>query len=543
MTKSAKSTLRRTCRAALTAIGALLIVTATPMLGSGADFTAQSSITDNTITTATLAAMAAPTITTGNTAVDLDWAAAPAPVPADTASFTVQRSLSADGSEPTTLYSGTGLTVTDAGDPAVRAEISDVVVGYQHSCAVAAGNAYCWGANSAGQLGDGLTTDTTTPVKVAGLLNDVSAISVGDAHTCALADGTVYCWGANADGQLGNGTTTDHMTPTAISGLSGTVTAITTGSNTTCAVSNGSAFCWGNDDSGQVGDGLMSGSSTPVAVTGSVTETGIVTDIDTSGQHTCAIAGGEAHCWGNNNSTQLGSDSSVPVLGSGSLVPVSLQSKAVTGGINNFATITAGFESTCALTTDETAYCWGDNTFGQLGDGTQTSQSTPGLVSGSYQFTTISAGREHTCATTTDSVNCWGNNRYDASDTTGTIQVTPQVVVFTPATSATKTVDAGDYKTCAITNNTLTCWGSTDSGKLGSGATASTRTPVPVTSTAYEYVLCAPGATQSTNAQTRVTTCSLTPDTAYYYELSYAVGRWTSPPSGWLKVTTNKTAG
>ncbi|MHB8874365.1 MAG: RCC1 domain-containing protein, partial [Myxococcaceae bacterium] len=183
-----------------------------------------------------------------------------------------------------------------------------------HSCAVVAGGVKCWGANSAGELGDGTFVDRGLPVDVVLApdggtpLSGVVGIGGGHFFTCAvLSSGGLKCWGANESGQLGNGTTTPSVTPLDVPGVSAAVAVAGGGSHACALLSDGSLKCWGANGLGQLGDGTLSQRSSAVAVTG--LDAG-VTAITAGNAHTCAltVAGG-VKCWGDNAAGALGNGS------------------------------------------------------------------------------------------------------------------------------------------------------------------------------------------------------------------------------------------
>jgi alpha-tubulin suppressor-like RCC1 family protein len=384
--------------------------------------------------------------------------------------------------------------------------IGRIDAGDKHSCGLtSAGKAYCWGANFNGELGDGSTTNSSSlPVAVSapsgGSVLTFSSISAGANHTCGLTSaGSAYCWGSNIGGQLGDGSTTDSSVPVAVSAPSGgstlTFSSITTGNNGlhSCGVtSTGTAYCWGLNSLGQLGDGSTTDSSVPVAVSapsgGSVLT---FSSISAGANHSCGLTStGSAYCWGDNSLGQLGDGSTTP-----SSLPVALSAPSG-GSVLTFSSIWVGNSHVCGLTITGLAYCWGANFTGQLGDGSTTASSLPVAViapsGGSVlTFSSITAGNSHSCGlTSTGTAYCWGSNGYgELGDGSATSSSMP-VAVSAPSGGSTLTfssITAGDIKSCGLTSTgTAYCWGSNSYGALGNGSTTNSSIPITVDSTNFK---------------------------------------------------------
>ena len=345
-----------------------------------------------------------------------------------------------------------------------------LAAGFDHTCGLTRNSgARCWGYNGQGELGDGTTRARLAPTIVVGLSTGVTALATEFFHTCALTQsGSVKCWGFNDDGQLGDGTTTTSLIPVDVVGLSQGVVAIATGYNHTCALTRiGGVQCWGSNFAGQLGNRSTADSSTPVHVFG--LGAGVVA-LAGGDFYTCALtSSGGIKCWGDNTYGQLGDGTDLERHAP----------RAVEGLTTGVAALAAGGGHTCAVTATGGAKCWGDNVNGRLGDGTTVDRHTPvdvvGLTSG---VASVSAGDISTCAlTTAGGVKCWGDNvKGQLGDGTTTNRKTAVDVLGLSAGISGLAV--GGNHTCALTSGgALKCWGWNAYGQLGDGTRTTRLTP------------------------------------------------------------------
>ncbi len=300
-----------------------------------------------------------------------------------------------EGGDSATRSSDGGATAQDAGSTDAKLDAVspgtdgmtggasgavDLSVGFYSTCALLSGGTVeCWGYNTQGGLGDGTMTRSSTPVTVSGLSGATAVSTTGTTGCALLSGGTVECWGDNGVAELGDGTMTNSPTPVAVSGLTG-ATALSAGG---CAVlSGGGVQCWGGNGSGQLGIGTFSGpeqcssvspcSTAPVMVKGLTGATAI-----SAGGATCALlSGGTVQCWGDNTDGQLGDGTNTGPESCDTAAPCATTPVAVTG-LTGATAISVGGYSACAIVSGGSVWCWGDNTYGELGNGTMTSSSTP----------------------------------------------------------------------------------------------------------------------------------------------------------------------
>ena len=366
-----------------------------------------------------------------------------------------------------------GATAAGTGGVAQGGATSSVVVavaaGEYHTCALLSGGTVaCWGDNRSGELGNGTTTNSSTPVAVAGL-SGASALAVGGPFTWTiLSDGSVNVWGYDGYAEFGDGKYTQiQATPLLIPGLKG-MTAVVAGGNFSCAMVSGTVECWGYNGDGELGNGTTYGGQTPQTVS-----LNSPVAVGAGYQHSCSLlSNGTVQCWGRNVEGQLGNGTMT--TNSPTPTPVS--------ELGGATAIALGWDHTCALLSNRSVECWGANNYGQLGNGTSDSgSSVPVAVSGLSDAVAVAAGSSHTCALLSDgSIACWGMNAYgELGNGTTTNSATP--VAVSGITSATAIAAAHGGHTCALlSGGSIMCWGDNFYGELGDGTTTNSPTPVAV---------------------------------------------------------------
>jgi len=263
-----------------------------------------------------------------------------------------------------------------------------VSAGRHHTCGIrTSGRLYCWGDDLQGQLGNGPGSASSSPVEVVGAHTDWTRVSAGGDHTCARrSSGRLYCWGYDSHGQLGDdGTNTAQPAPVEVTGALTTWATVSAGENHTCARrTTGRLYCWGNDGSGQVGNGgLPNEHDTPQPVAGNVTTW---TTVATGDFHTCALRSNRRlYCWGADDPFgQLGNDAALVSQ------PTPVQ---VAGNRTDWVSVSAGGNHTCARRTTNRLFCWGNDSFGQLGNGAATGvRPTPVATGTATDWTAVTAG-------------------------------------------------------------------------------------------------------------------------------------------------------
>ncbi|MCB9092196.1 MAG: hypothetical protein H6620_06515, partial [Halobacteriovoraceae bacterium] len=352
---------------------------------------------------------------------------------------------------------------------------------------------YCWGDDSQGQLGNGsgLTSQQNMPSLIdltnLSLGESFISLSLGHSHACGMTThGNAYCWGYDFDGQLGDdASTTNQDKPTIVdltnvatySGTGARLTSIYAYSSHTCGIAtDGKGYCWGYNNSGQLGDGTSVSKGIPsLVIQGTRSATEVFTELALGEVHTCGVTDlGKAYCWGDNSSSQVGNGG-----GAGPYSAPQTVNVVNIPTMEKLVKIDAGDYHTCAITSGKELYCWGADTYGQLGDdGTPTNRNKATIIDhtnipvneGIYS---LSVQGNTTCALTGNiDAYCWGQDDNfqvgnGAPNTNVFIPDDMELSLVVPG-DRFKSIQAGYSHTCGITGSGATfCWGDDSKGQLG----------------------------------------------------------------------------
>lgn len=336
-----------------------------------------------------------------------------------------------------------------------------------------------------------------------------SRIWLGPSHACAQqkVGGALECWGANAAGQLGDGTTVGRMLPGPLPFGDGEANVeLALGARHTCALAKGDVRCWGDGARGQLGRAGAASSRVTLSAAVPVMMAGggmlpAVSAVAAAGERTCALVSDGVRCWGDGvhvatEPEGLHGPASLLAMGEGHVCAAFGEPRSVRcSGADDHGqsadhkpllanvvvkALAAGNQHTCALLEDGSLQCWGKNDAGQLGDGTTTDSRVPALVNGLPPAVDVRAGARHTCARLrNNTVACWGAN--DAHQlANGTVEASAKPAPVTGLVGVQELALAGDSACARLADGGIRCWGGNAWGQLGDGTTNAHGVPMPI---------------------------------------------------------------
>jgi alpha-tubulin suppressor-like RCC1 family protein len=331
--------------------------------------------------------------------------------------------------------------------------------------------AYAFGENTVGELGDGTITNRASPVSVVGVQYWTQVSSGGDHSIGVDSSGAAWGWGCNLAGQLGDCTTADKRIPRRVVGNITDWHQLSAGHAHSVGVrKNGTAWAWGTNSSAQLGDNTSTNKSSPILVVGGFTDW---CSVSAGYVHNLGVRqNGTAWGWGTNSSAQLG-DGTTTVRSS----PVS-----VVGGFTDWCQVSAGFRHSLGVRCNGTAWAWGYGATGRLGDGGVTSRLSPVTVAGGFtDWCQVSAGTSHSLGVRRNGTAwAWGCNGSGRLGNNTTVDSSSPVSVIGGFTNWCQ-VTAGNIHSLGVrTNGTAWAWGLNNSGQLGDNTTTDKSSPVSV---------------------------------------------------------------
>lgn len=331
-----------------------------------------------------------------------------------------------------------------------------VSAGYAHVLALKAdGTLWAWGENNHGQVGDGTLVNKSTPVQI-GAGTSWESIAAGNTFSAALrADGTIWSWGDNGAGSLGDGTTTQRTSPVQAGTATDWVSISVTGYTSLGLKSNGTFWAWGDNTFGEMGNGTTTLSSSPLQI-------GTATDwVAFEGGELFALglkANGTVSAWGRNNTGQIGNG----VSGTVETSPVQ-----ISGSLSGWLSISAGWKHTIAIKENGTLWGWGENSYGQVGDGTTIQRTSPVQIGVGTNWIGVATGYNFSLAIKSDgTLWAWGENTYGELGDATTVSKSSPVQVGT-ANNWTTVTAGTDFSVGLKSDGTLWTWGRDNVGQQG----------------------------------------------------------------------------
>jgi alpha-tubulin suppressor-like RCC1 family protein len=333
------------------------------------------------------------------------------------------------------------------------------------------GLVFSWGCNVDGQLGDNSIVSRSSPVQVLGDFTDWCQVSAGVVHSIGTRqNGTAWAWGSNTNGRLGDNTAVSKSSPVSVVGDFTDWCQVSAGCHSVGLRTNGTAWAWGRNGTGAVGDNSIVAKSSPVQVVGDFTDW---CQVSAGSDHSLGVRqSGTAWSWGCNGSGRLGDNTTVNRSS-----PVS-----IVGDFTDWCQVSAGNLHSLAVRQTGTAWAWGCNSIGQLGDNTVVSRLSPVQVVGGFtDWCQVSAGQTHTLGVRTNGTAwAWGAaGQGKVGDNTAVNKSSPVSVVggFTDWCQVSASIR---HSLGARQNGTAWAWGCNTNGQLGDDTITNKSSPVSV---------------------------------------------------------------